>query len=92
MAKFKINLEVVVEGDDVDDAVTRTAIYLALNASAKRPTVTVPPQNPFEFPSPRDINMLELMGQNMFQKGDGMQNVILNVEPEEAWPAPPGVM
>lgn len=92
MAKFKINLQVTVDGDDVDDAVTRTAIYLALNASAKRPTVTIQPQNPFEFPQPRDINMLEFMGQNMFSKGDGMQSVILNVEPAEAWPVPPGIM
>jgi len=94
MAKFKIQLSVEVEGDDVDEAVTRAAIYLALNASSRRPILTVPPQGSYEFPAPRNYNVIEDLGKMMFKddKNYRMEKVVLNVEPAEAWPSPPGLM
>jgi len=91
MAKFRVRLNVEVEGDDVDDAILKAAIHFAINSSAKRPILTVQPQDPYNFPAPRNYDPLAILQKTLFKKGDKVIVNMIDVMPTEAWPEPPGM-
>lgn len=92
MSKFSIKLELEIEGEDVDDAITRAAMFFALNVSGKRPILTIQPSNPFEFPGPREYNVLEEVGNALFSDGNLPKNMSVYIEPKGDYPQPEGIM
>lgn len=90
--KFKLDFSMEIEGDTADDAVMKAAIFIAVNASSARPMLTIEPQNPFDFPKARNINILDRMCNDIFANGVMIRDVNLSVVPLSAHPAPERIM